>query len=108
MNVPPVNKIKSPQRAKVEDKDDSESEQSDLPDLEETPTDMNDFLPQLEELEELPKLEEIDTNSKPKRKRKSMPNMSGTIETSSKVPHLSPVKRHRRGIRRKTVEAAYV
>ena len=35
-------------------------------------------------------------------------NMSGNIETSSKVPHLSPVKRHRRGIRRKTVEAAYV
>ena len=105
MNVLSVNKIKSPQRAKIEDKDDSDS---DLPDLEETPTDMNDFLPQLEELEELPTLEEIDTNSKPKRKRKSMPNMSGNIETSSKVPHLSPVKRHRRGIRRKTVEAAYV
>lgn len=93
------NKIKSPRRIEH----DNESDESDLPDLEETPTDMNDFLPQLEELEELPKLEEIDTNSKPKRKRKST-----TLDTA-KVPHLSPVKRHRRGIRRKpTNEAAYV
>ena len=97
--APAPHKIKSPRRIEH----DNDSDESDLPDLEETPTDMNDFLPQLEELDDLPKLEEIDTNSKPKRKRKS-----ATLETT-KVPHLSPVKRHRRGIRRKpTIEAAYV
>lgn len=70
-----------------------DSDFDDMPDLEETPTDS--FIDDLPVLEEIPRLP-----SKP-RKRKSLP--------SQPPPAMSPVKRHRRGIRRtKSAVESYV
>ena len=88
------------QQREEEEYDGSEEEMDsdfdDMPDLEETPEMTDSFiddLPMLEEIHPLP--------PKPPRKRKSLP--------TAPPPTMSPVKRHRRGIRRtKSAAESYV
>ena len=103
LTTKPVKPIKTPAKdhATLDDSYSADSEEEmdsdfdDMPDLEETPTDTF--------MEDLPTLEELPVSIPVKsRKRKSLPN-------SVKPPQMSPVKRHRRGIRRsKSAAESYV
>lgn len=80
--------------AEYDSDEEMDSDFDDMPDLEETPTDSF--------IDDLPMLEEINPLPKPAKKRKSLPTQP--------PPVMSPVKRHRRGIRRtkSAVEQSYV
>ena len=79
----------------ADSEEEMDSDFDDMPDLEDTPTDTF--------MEDLPTLEELPVSLPVKsRKRKSLPN-------AVQPPQMSPVKRHRRGIRRsKSAAESYV
>lgn len=92
--TPPPVRNEEDESAEYDSDEEMDSDFDDMPDLEETPTDSF--------IDDLPMLEEINPLPKPAKKRKSLP--------SQPPPAMSPVKRHRRGIRRtkSAVEQSYV